>query len=133
MIKICVNGSRGFNDPDLMDKHLRIRIPSGLEGDFRLILGGAKGADTLAKKWAQINNVEFIEILPDWNKHGKRAGILRNIEMIDISDELISFWDGSSPGTKHAIEYAKSKGLKVSVVPYILKMPPLPMPEIRVL
>jgi hypothetical protein len=118
IVNICVNGSRGFNDPELLDKRLRERIPNGQERFYRLVLGGAKGADTLAFEWAKKNAVETLVIKPDWNLHGKRAGILRNIVMIDLVEELISFWDKSSPGTKHAIEYAKSKGIKVNVIEY---------------
>lgn len=35
--------------------------------------------------------------------------------MVDFADELISFWDGRSPGTKEAIDYAKKIGRKVTV------------------
>lgn len=108
---ICVNGSRGFTDSGLMDYSLNILIPIDIRKSCRLILGGARGADTLAKEWAIKNSVEYLEIKAEWNKHGKSAGAIRNMYMIDISDALISFWDGKSSGTKHAIDYAKAKDM----------------------
>ena len=38
--------------------------------------------------------------------------------MGDIANALIAFWDGKSHGTKHMIEYAKNKGLKIRVYNY---------------
>ena len=35
--------------------------------------------------------------------------------MANYADALIAFWDGNSKGTKHMIELAKSRGLKVYV------------------
>jgi len=60
-----------------------------------------------------------VKIMPaDWGTHGKKAGYIRNQAMADVSDALVAFWDGSSPGTKHMINLAKAKGLRVHVVRY---------------
>ena len=60
-----------------------------------------------------------VKIMPaDWGAHGRSAGYKRNQQMADISDALVAFWDGSSPGTKHMINLAKAKGLRVHVVSY---------------
>lgn len=118
MIKLCVNGSRGFNDPAYLDRNIRSIIHTGQERNFKLIVGGARGADTLAKEWAIKNNVDYIEIKAEWNRLGKAAGFVRNKIMIDQSDMLLSFWDGSSKGTKHTIDYAKDKGIPVQVCYY---------------
>ena len=42
------------------------------------------------------------------------------IEMAEVSDALIAFWDGKSRGTKSMIEIARRKGLQVAVVRYDL-------------
>mgnify|MGYP003408796449 FL=1 len=117
----CVNGSRGFNNVECMDTHMRMFVPKGEENSYRLVLGGARGADSLAKDWAIKNGVEYVEVKPDWNKHGKKAGILRNIGMLEKYgvSMLISFWDGSSKGTKQAMDYAASKDIPVHVIYYL--------------
>lgn len=96
---VCINGSRSITNINLS---LFIN-PNHIEC---VVTGGARGIDTVAENWAKANNIEWVCYLPQWNIYGKRAGMLRNKDMIDFADVLISFWDGQSPGTKQAIEYA---------------------------
>ncbi|MCR4582518.1 MAG: hypothetical protein K5764_03060 [Prevotella sp.] len=56
-----------------------------------------------------------------WRLLGKAAGMVRNAEMAKCSDELIAFWDGESRGTKHMINFARKRGLEVSVIDTTLK------------
>lgn len=114
-MKICVNGSRGFQDYDLLEATLD-ELLKDTSPEF--ILGGAVGADSLAQMYAARKKIPATIIRPDWNKFGRKAGMLRNIEMIDQVEWLIAFWDGQSRGTKQAIEYAKSKGKRVEIVRY---------------
>lgn len=75
-----------------------------------LISGGAAGVDTFAVEWAERHNVKWNIIHPDWQKHGKPAGAIRNQKIVDASDELLIFWDGASKGTKITLDMAqKSK------------------------
>ena len=89
-----------------------------------VITGCAKGADILGEKWALEKNVHnVIRFKPDWEKHGKKAGILRNIEMVNyIKDKknarVICFWNGKSTGTAHTIKYSKEQGVPLIVFDY---------------
>jgi hypothetical protein len=47
-----------------------------------LINGGATGVDAAARWWATQERVRVHEVLPDWEKHGKKAGPIRNQNMI---------------------------------------------------
>ena len=80
-----------------------------------VVSGKARGVDTMGEQWAKENNVPIKEFPADWKKWGKSAGHIRNREMGDYADALVAVWDGSSRGTKHMIDYAKDKGLKVFV------------------
>lgn len=131
--KVIVAGGRDFGvfRTPTFEEHQRIMF-TALDRLFRdyddeycmpmqglqIVSGGAKGADTLAIDWAVINWVPFREFLPDWDKHGKKAGILRNVEMAEYADTLVAFWDGESRGTKHMIGEALRKGLEVHVYRY---------------
>lgn len=97
---ICINGSRTINDINL-DNFLN---PQEIGC---IVSGGANGVDTLAEKWAKKHEIEFVCFPANWNKYGKKAGPMRNIDMINFSDKLISFWDGNSKGTLQAIEYCQ--------------------------
>lgn len=82
-----------------------------------IVSGGARGADTYAKEFAEKNNLPLVEYLPHYKKHGRQAPILRNIQIIENCDFLIAFWDGLSRGTKFTIDYARKKGVPYTVIP----------------
>lgn len=43
--------------------------------------------------------------------------MIRNAEMIDAgADLVVAYWDGKSPGTRHSIGYARSRGIKVVII-----------------
>jgi hypothetical protein len=109
-MKVGVIGSRTFNDYDLMVQSLK-----GLKITL-VISGGAIGADSLAERYAKENNIQTKIFLPDWEKHGKRAGFLRNTDIVNESELIIAFWDKSSKGTKDSIEKAKKLGKKTIII-----------------
>jgi len=101
-MRTIIAGSRGITDYDFVNGIIR---DSGILIST-IISGGAKGVDSLAIRYAKDNNIPYELFIPDWDKYGKRAGILRNCEMGDVADALIAIWDGTSRGTKHMIDYA---------------------------
>jgi hypothetical protein len=80
-----------------------------------VISGAARGADALGERWARENNIPLLRMPADWNKHGNRAGFVRNIEMAARAEALIAVWDGRSRGTAHMIETAQNRGLRIFV------------------
>ena len=113
-MNICINGSRGYKNYSQMKLTLDIELKD--KSDVTFILGGARGADQLAERYAKENKIPFKVFKPDWDKHGRAAGIMRNKVMISQSNHLISFWDGKSRGTKHAIDHARMNSIPVTVV-----------------
>ena len=106
-MKIGVVGSRNLTINEL-EKY----VPSGCE---KIVSGGAAGIDKCAAEYARRQGIELLEILPDYNKYGKAAPLLRNQTIADESDIVIAFWNGYSKGTKSIIEYCK-KSNKVCIV-----------------
>lgn len=79
--------------------------------------GGARGPDRLAGAYAESLGFEVEEYRADWKGLGKRAGIIRNLDMLDAGPELvIAFWDGESAGTKHTITEARKRGIPVEEI-----------------
>ncbi len=78
-----------------------------------VIHGAAKGADTLAQVWAIENDVVDRPFEAEWDVHGKRAGVLRNTDMLYVGqpDVVIAFPGGR--GTADMV--AKAKRAKVPV------------------
>ena len=82
-----------------------------------LVHGGAEGVDTIAEEIVREDweNTEVTVFEPDWDKHGKAAGPIRNKEMAEYADKLLAIWDGESSGTRDMIEKALDEGLDVHV------------------
>ena len=106
-MKIAVIGSRG-----LIVRDLEMYLP---EETTEIVSGGARGVDTSARYYAQKNGLKLTEFLPDYNKYGKIAPLVRNLEIIDYADEVYAFWDGTSRGTKYVIENCRRKKKKVHI------------------
>ena len=104
-IRLAVVGSRTFTDYELLKNTLDDFVESHIITE--IISGGAKGADTLAKKYAKENGFPTNIILPNWEKFGKSAGFIRNEQIVQECTYLMAFWDGKSKGTKHSIDLAK--------------------------
>ena len=101
-MKLAIVGSRTFNDYNLLvnfiEKHYN---PSEID---TIISGAARGTDTLGRLYAKDNGYQLIEFPANWKKYGRRAGFMRNVDIIKNCDECVCFWDGKSQGTKHDIE-----------------------------
>lgn len=86
--------------------------------DTVVVHGNAAGADRIAHQEAQKLGLRVEPHPADWQQHGKRAGIIRNLEMVESGvDLVIAFWDGRSTGTAHTMTEAKKRGIPVEVVP----------------
>ena len=110
-IRLAVIGSRTFDDYDLLSQVL-----GSVQRTISIIVSdGAKGADTLAAKYALEHDILVHEILPQWDKFGRNAGYVRNVLIITNSDALIAFWDGKSKGTEHSINLAREAGIPVYI------------------
>lgn len=91
---------------------------SKINDEIEIVSGGAKGADALGEKYAKEKGYKLKRFIAEWDKYGKKAGILRNHEMAIYADALLAYWDGQSRGTKNMIDEARTNGLKVGVKLY---------------
>jgi YspA, cpYpsA-related SLOG family len=113
MVKLICAGSRKWIDEQTVYEVLdEIRKRK----DILIVSGLAKGPDMFGLEWAKKNGVAYEEFPAYWEAFGKAAGSIRNKEMGDFADELIAFWDGSSRGTKHMIEYMEQLKKPVRIV-----------------
>lgn len=72
-----------------------------------VISGGAAGADSLGARWAAEQGIRLTEYLPDWAAHGRKAGFLRNEDIVKAADTVLALWDGTSKGTANSLAIAK--------------------------
>ena len=107
-MRLAIIGSRNCPEIDIAS-HLKY-IPD------TIVSGGARGADTYAKLFAQKHNLTLIEYLPEYDKYGKSAPLIRNKLIVENSDCVLAFWDGKSRGTKFTLDYAAQLGKPVKII-----------------
>jgi len=93
--RIAVTGGREFDDFELMDLALRA-IKEYLGTNVALAHGDQRGLDHMAEGWA-LNNDWWVAPFPaNWQKYGKRAGPIRNQQILDEfnPDLVVSFPGG---------------------------------------
>ncbi len=98
-MKLAIIGSRTFENYDFLNETLEQYKPK----ITLVVSGAAKGADSLGEKWATKNNIKTLIFPANWDKYGKRAGFVRNEDIIKNCDCCVAFWDGKSKGTSHSI------------------------------
>jgi hypothetical protein len=112
-----VCGSRETGDPESA-RALVSKLLSSLPSDSTVIHGGAEGIDTWADSIAWALGLHVEQWPADWSMYGLRAGILRNLAMLDTKpDRVFAFWNGSSSGTRHTITEARRRGIPTEVIP----------------
>jgi len=116
--KIGIVGGRDFSDYPLMKETvLDYCVSHSIEIDT-IVSGGARGADTLAEVLADEVKCNTIVHYPDWEVFGKKAGYLRNAQIIEDSDIVFAFWDGESSGTKSSISLATKANKELVITKY---------------
>lgn len=69
-----------------------------------IISGGARGVDACARRFAERRGLKYREFLPEYQKYGKKAPLVRNDWIIAEAELVLVFWDGRSRGTKYVID-----------------------------
>lgn len=107
-MKLAIVGSRTFDDYNMLVDFIKDNY--NIDEITHIVSGGARGADTFGERFADEFNKEKLIFPADWKKYGKKAGFLRNVDIIKNCDECACFWDGESHGTKHDIDLCNEMG-----------------------
>jgi hypothetical protein len=112
-MRVLVCGGRDFNDALTLGSWL-----GGIHkqhGITLLIEGGARGADFMARKFAEWQGIPVKTFAADWDQYGKGAGPIRNRQMLveGMPDLVVAFKGGA--GTANMVKQAKAAGVRVQV------------------
>ena len=119
-MKILVTGTRALTQKQgekIQDTIRKWVVDNPSIEQTTLIEGGANGVDRYAGLVADY--LDFIHIRHPalWDRFGKKAGIIRNCEMLDLykPSHVLAFPGKTSRGTWHCVSEAKKKGIPVTV------------------
>lgn len=118
-MRVLVCGSRSYRNEEQMFASLD-RFHE-LYPITVLIEGEQRGADLMARKWAESRGIEVAKFPADWNNLGRKAGPLRNRQMLleGQPQVVIAFPRGplsASFGTRDMVGIARRARLRTIVV-----------------
>lgn len=109
-MKVIVCGGRDFaNRAYVWSKLDQVHAKTAITS---LMQGGAAGVDRLAAEWRVAKGIPGFVCRPDWEKHGKAAGPIRNARMLEWKPDLVVSFPGGR-GTQDMIKQAKAAGVPV--------------------
>lgn len=108
MIKTLICGSRSITEYGYVASAVSY---APFEPDM-VITGGASGVDNSGQAYAHAHSIDVKNVKPKYTKHGKRAPLKRNEDMVDEANTIIAVWNKQSNGTEYTISYAKDSGFK---------------------
>lgn len=131
-MKVFISGSISIKK---LPKYAIEKIDSIMDKKFTVLVGDAKGADSLVQKYLQkksyvdvivyfagiklrnnIGNWETKQVLSNNSEKGRSLYTLKDIEMASDADYGLMIWDGKSEGTLNNVSMMKSKDKKFFVV-----------------
>lgn len=143
-LRILISGSRDWDNYESIKYRIVEAMADWLKdnpefrskpfADWLTIIHGAcpRGADYLADIFARNElNCKVITYPADWKKYGKRAGMLRNLYMVEKSsaDMGLFFIRNNSDGTTGCLKAARNFGLSADPFRYEDECEKFPLPK----
>lgn len=108
---VLVTGGR-----DYKDRAFVFRILDAIHAKRTITLlveGGASGADTFARQWAQARRISFKTFEAEWDRYGGHAGRVRNCRMLrEAKPDMVAAFAGGV-GTRHMCSIAREAAVPV--------------------
>lgn len=113
-MRILITGSRDWVDPSKIRGAIVEALRSASGTDHTIIHGCAVGADSMADAIARDLGLSVEPHPANWSEFGKRAGYLRNVEMVESgADICLAFIRDSSRGATMCADIASKAGIPV--------------------
>lgn len=115
--RVIVCGSRRWHNRAVIEARLADLVLATAPNYPTIVHGCARGADRIAGEEALKAGLLVEEHPADWDRYGKRAGLIRNEAMAALGADLcLAFWDGRSTGTAHMLDRAREHDIPFEVI-----------------
>jgi hypothetical protein len=110
-MRVIVCGGRDFRNEAFIYRELdSLHV---LRPITDLMHGGASGVDTIAGEWARTKpEIQRFVCHADWKAHGRAAGPMRNLRMLEWKPDLVVAFPGGL-GTNNMVNQALVAGVPV--------------------
>ena len=102
-MKLAIVGTQKLYCYDRFIGRLRYHFPN-FSVVTEIVLGGAKDTDKLAEILVEELNITTKIFLPEYNKYGKDAPLMRNTQIVEYAGQVIGFVDDFSKDTLDTIK-----------------------------
>ena len=123
--KVIISGPKNFSDYKFLKSKCDIILSRKLKDpDCKVIImsGCTSGCDLLGEKYAKERGLSVQKFPADWNRIGKRAGLLRHKRMAKESNACILFFmsggDDLNRPTKTLLSISKEEKLLIREIEY---------------
>lgn len=105
MVRVGVVGTR---EPSRTYAEVAADIDAFRDGTpVVIVTGGARGVDSYGMRYAAEHGLPLDIYWPLWDTLGRRAGFLRNVDIVEHSDVILA-WPGiGGSGTQHTVNIAR--------------------------
>ena len=113
---IGFSGHRIMNNPNSLseEQYSYIYVLANVMRNSTWIHGGAIGFDSIIQSAIEHYNINHKIIKPDYKKYGKKAPLIRNDEIVNLSDVLYVYYEYTNKGgTYYTINKAKEKNIEI--------------------
>jgi hypothetical protein len=117
-VRVIISGDRNWMCHELA-RRVVARLIAKFGAGFVVVHGGAPGVDGAFAEACDLRDVTHEPHVADWQKHGKKAGPIRNAAMIDAGADFVIAVHRSlawSRGTKDLVTRALAADIPVYLI-----------------
>lgn len=117
--RVLVTGSRDWTDREAILETLKFEFQINFRDRGMILVHGdcPTGADFMANEVWENQGLTVEKHPADWNQYGKRAGFIRNQEMVDSKPSICyAFIKNNSKGATHTVKACEKAGIPTFII-----------------
>ena len=109
IISLAIVGSKNMTTWEIFEEGITQFIETVGQLPDQVVSGGDKGAYLMGAKWARDNGIKLVVFRPKRSQYGKKAGIMRNTDIVNAATHVLAFPSHNGKGTQDSIKKAEKQ------------------------